>query len=536
MELLYITVLDDGTSFEFVSKDTLSHPIDFIEHVTEMRDEHASIATANNLNRTEVYGFFGHEEDVDICKTVLFEKAFGFSISDFSDHVLEQDESFGFFLDACAPLVREMTPQSNASYLQIHDDEAQFKLLMMTAGNAFPGKDECRLALEQFADAWIEQEAPVIFKRQVFTNAFLLNPLRGKRIIAPFFNPNDHEWELLLEGARRIRLNSDDYLIGQHPYSSVVGRWTEVDIEQILLTPAYGYGIHILPYPIAEEWVNALLYCCAISIYVRKWSLEEARSVYRSCLEMLKERLPYKTSDAIVDEDTFLQAFLQSAERTALSLRGIEESSLTRRFALEMPSRVYQLKTLMPILRQSLPSELAPPFKARDFDRQEFRALLASCEAPTASDKGMALENLAACMLGAVEGWLLAGRRVKADDCEIDLCFVNASLDQSAWDMGTILLVECKNRVEVSGVSVLRNLSFIMDAKGCRTGLIISMSGFSKVVIEQSARLACQEKYVLLIDGDDLDAVAAGMHPSDLVNAKYRALQKEVDDDLGLLY
>lgn len=81
------------------------------------------------------------------------------------------------------------------------------------------------------------------------------------------------------------------------------------------------------------------------------------------------------------------------------------------------------------------------------------------------------------------------------------------------------------------GVSVLRNLSFIMDAKGCRTGLIISTSGFSKVVIEQTARLAYQEKYVLLIDGDDLDTIAAGMHPSDLVNAKYHAMQKEVEDD-----
>ena len=134
----------------------------------------------------------------------------------------------------------------------------------------FREKDECRLALEQFADIWIEQEAPIIFKHQVLTNAFLLNPLRGKRIIAPFFNPNEHEWELFLEGARRIRLNSDDFFVGQQTDSSVVGRWTEINVEQIVLQPANGCGIRILPYPIAEERVNALLYCCAISIYVRK--------------------------------------------------------------------------------------------------------------------------------------------------------------------------------------------------------------------------------------------------------------------------
>lgn len=546
MELLYLAVLDDGEKYEFISKDTLGHPLNFLEHIAELHDEQLSIAVSNNLNFTEVYGFFGFEEDVDVFIDTLMEKSFGFSInatthdaermSDSINHLADYDESFDTFLDLCAPIVRTMAPWSKASYLQVYDDEEHFKLFIMTEGKALPGKKECQIALEQFADAWIEQEEPIIFKRQIITKGFLLNPLCGKRIIAPFFNPNDHEWELLLEGARRIRLNGEDLFDSQQTDSSIVGRWTEVDIEQILMQPAYGYGVHILPYSIADEWINALLYCCAISVYNRKWNLEETRKVFHSVLAMLKSRLPYETSEAIVEEDIFLGVFLKSAERTALSLRGIEESSLTRRFALEMPYRVYQLNALMPILHQYLPKDLTLPLKAKTFNREKFCDLLASCKASTASDKGIALENLAAYMLSAVEGWLLAGRRVKADDCEIDLCFVNASLNQSAWDMGTILLVECKNRVEVTGVSVLRNLSFVMDAKGCKTGLIISMSGFSKVAVEQSKRLACQEKNILLIDGSDLNAIATGVHPSNIMNEKYNALQKEVEDDDGLLH
>lgn len=549
MELLYISVLDDGERFEFISKNTLSHPLDFLERVAELRDEHTSIAVTSDLNRTEVYGFFGHENDVDDFKDSLLRKSFGLSMEatvhgDFDDdcaddsstHTVEYDESFDLFLDLCVPITRAMTPWSKANYLQIYDDEANFKLLVMTSGDGLPGKEECRIALEQFADAWIDQEEPALFKRQVLTTSFLLNPLRGKRIISPFFNPTEHEWELLLEGARRIRLAEEAFPTSQQTDSSVVGRWTEVDIEQIVSNPAYGYGIHISPHEIANEWFDALLYCCAVSVYIRKWSLEEARNVYRSFLSMLQKRLPYETSEALVDEDTFLQAFLVSAERAASSLRGIEESSLTRRFALEMPSRVYQLNAIVPILRQNLPNDLTMPTKAQTFDYGRFRKLLASCKISAVADKGMALENLAAYMLSAVEGWLLAGRRVKADDCEIDLCFVNASLDQRAWDMGAILLAECKNRVETTGVSVLRNLSFVMDAKGCKTGLIISMSGFSKVTIEQSTRLACQGKSVLLINGADLDTISSGVHPSDLMNRKHHALHKEVEDDLGLLY
>lgn len=549
MELLYLAVLDDGEKFQFVSKDTLTNPLNFIECIAELRNEQSSTATKEGINFTEVYGFYGHEEDVDTFKDVLLKKSFSFSINTAIRHDLDDalsikpatreilyDKSFDEFLEMCAPIARAVTPWSKANYIQMHDYEEKFALLVMTTGNAFPGKNECLLSLEQFAEAWIEQEEPVLFKHQMITTSFMLNSIKGKRIIAPFFNPYEHEWELLLEGARRICLSGEIPFLSQQTDSSIVDRWTEVDIEQILTNPAYGYGIHILPYSIADEWINALLYCCAVSIYIRKWSLREARSIYRDFLAMLKERLPYETSEAIVDEDTFLKSFLMSAEYAAQSLRGIEESSLTRRFALEMPYRVYQLNAIMPILCQNLPGTLTLPLEPQAFSCERFCELLVSCTASTALDKGIALENLAAYMLSAVEGWLLAGRRVKADDCEIDICYVNASLNQDAWDMGTILLVECKNRAKITGVTALRNLSFVMDAKGCRTGLIISMSGFSKVAVEQSMRLACQGKSILLIDGDDLSAIADGIHPSALVKRKYRTLQNEIEDNLAQLY
>lgn len=86
------------------------------------------------------------------------------------------------------------------------------------------------------------------------------------------------------------------------------------------------------------------------------------------------------------------------------------------------------------------------------------------------------------------------------------------------------------------GVIVLCNLSFVTDAKGCRTGLIVSMSGFSKVAVEQSIRLACQGKSILLIDGDDLSGIAGGIHQSTLVKRKHCTLQKEIEDNLGQLY
>lgn len=548
MEFLYLSVLDDGTEFNFVSIDTLTHPIDFIDSVNELMDEHSLVAQTNNLNHTEAYGFFGHEDEVKSYEERLFEEAFGFSAADSFSHnpadieatdrldlAQDQNGQHNVFTRLCVPILKEVGSGSNSSFLRVGDEESRYLFFLMTAGDAFSGKAECEIALRQFADAWHEQENPMILKRQMLTKGFLFNLLRGKRIIAPFFNSRDHEWELLLEGARRLRLDNDGTPFVQQTDSVVVGNWTEPDVEQILMDPAYGFGIHFHPREVVAEWNNALLYCCAVSVFIRKWTFEETKNIYLDYLEMLKARFPYDTSDPIIESDQFLKVFSILAERTAESLKGIEESSLTRRFAAEMPGRVYQLAVIASLLQRHLPHDLTLPFQPLPFDRKRYCDLLTRCDAQNASEKGLALEDLAAYLLNAVDGYLLAGRRIKADDCEIDLCYVNASLSQRAWDMGSMLLVECKNRVEVTGVSVVRNLSFIMDAKGCKTGLIVSSSGFTKVAKEQALRLSCQGKTMLLIDDVDLNAIAKGIHPADLINEKYDNLQKEIEDDFGLL-
>lgn len=167
-------------------------------------------------------------------------------------------------------------------------------------------------------------------------------------------------------------------------------------------------------------------------------------------------------------------------------------------------------------------------------DRKKFSELLNECSTGSAAQKGRALEDATAYMLEALPDWCLAGRRVKADDCEIDLCYVNRSFSQKAWNLGCMLLVECKNRAGQTGVSLLRNLSFVMDAKGAKAGLIVSASGFTKVVQAQVQRLALQGKIIFLIDGPRLKSIADGMNPNAVFSEQYNSLMSLIEDDFGL--
>ncbi len=540
-EYLYLSVLDDGERFEFVSLDTLSHPLDFLDEIENVRKDHREAVHIHGLNHNEIYGCFGPSGEVSLFEDVVLKEACGLRTSprptiQFERSILEGDE----IKASCVEILRSRARGSTDAKIGIcrwRDEDDQFSLFLLMNGEAYSSQECCQLAIEQLANAWLEQEEPFLLCRQVMTNGFMLRGVRGKRIISPHFNAQAHRWELLLEGARRLSLSGDPLYVGAQTDSAIVGSWTEPDVESIILDPLNGFGVSFEPYEVVEDWLKALLYCFALSFYREEWSGATLKTVYFEFLKLLKERFRFEEVSGVelpVGEDLYLKTFREMARRCADFLRGIEESELTRRFASETPSRVYQLKALAPLLARHGVLDIRNS-REKPFDRVRFGELLSACDAGNAAEKGRALEDVAACMLEALPAWCLAGRRVRADDCEIDLCYVNRSLDQKAWDLGCMLLVECKNRVELTGISVLRNLSFVMDAKGAKAGMVISASRFSKVVRDQVRRLALQGKIIFLVDGACLESIAKGAHPDVVLSEQYASLMNRIEDDFGLL-
>lgn len=533
VELLYLSVLDDGARFEFVSLDTLTHPLDFLQSIEDLREDHQRIAEDEGINRTEVFGCFGAADEVKAFEDDILDEAYSFRMHpEIRYESSGEDESF--IQSACAHILRTQSSESMAASYHHIDEESSFALMLLAASASFPSGGHCRVALEEFADAWLQQECPDLVGHQALTLGLTLNGVSGKRIIAPHFDPSLHQWELLLSGARRLALQGKPLYLGEQSDSSLVGAWTEPDIDSILLNPAYGFGVLFSSFEVIEDWLKALLYQCALSCYAQEWTEHDACVAYHALLSELKSRFPYEHVPPLMEEEEFIATFLELARRRAKALRGIEESVLTSRFAAEMPSRAYQLKVVSRLVRSALPEIPGLSTSGVAFDVDHYRELLRMCNASAGHAKGMALEDLAAYLLNDLSGWMLAGRRVRADDCEIDLCYVNASLRQKDWDMGCMLLVECKNRSNVAGVSVLRNLAFVMDAKGARSGIIISTSGFTKVVKEQVSRLAMQGRIIILLDGDDLAAIADGLSPEECIFNKKDALMEGVEDDFGL--
>lgn len=159
VELLYLSVLDDGERFEFVSLETLAYPLDFQASINELQCEHERIAHNEALNWTEVFGFFGPVEEVALFEDDILGEVYGFRMfPEFNYERRGDDEAF--IQTACIELLKEQTQESMAGSYRLSDEEVGFALVLVATSESFPSLSHCIVALEQYAKAWMHQEQP----------------------------------------------------------------------------------------------------------------------------------------------------------------------------------------------------------------------------------------------------------------------------------------------------------------------------------------------------------------------------------------
>lgn len=86
-------------------------------------------------------------------------------------------------------------------------------------------------------------------------------------------------------------------------------------------------------------------------------------------------------------------------------------------------------------------------------------------------EKGVLWENIAEYVINHISGWRITGRRVRAGFQEIDLSIANVSLDDDLWQLGSYVLVECKNWKRRVDIPRVRNIAYISAMKGNKTAL-----------------------------------------------------------------
>jgi len=135
--------------------------------------------------------------------------------------------------------------------------------------------------------------------------------------------------------------------------------------------------------------------------------------------------------------------------------------------------------------------------------------------ASTNKEKKEALERFTARIIDTTDGLEISHKDKRGLDSEIDLLIINESKQRTLEEMGTPLLVECRNWSVPMPAKAIRDFRGKLKDRHIQTGIIVSMQGVTgnektdaKEVIRIS--LATDNIKILVMDDKDLQKIAEG--------------------------
>ena len=147
-----------------------------------------------------------------------------------------------------------------------------------------------------------------------------------------------------------------------------------------------------------------------------------------------------------------------------------------------------------------------------------------------ASRKGKILEDLASEIIQTIKGLKLLKRNARLKAEEIDLLVRNDITDGCWRFLGSPIIIECKNWSDKVGA---REISILFDkmhsiGPDTKTAILIAPNGISGHS-GSGAMLKIREKrqdgrYIILLDGNDLNEIANGRHAAEVIEKKYEEL------------
>ena len=140
----------------------------------------------------------------------------------------------------------------------------------------------------------------------------------------------------------------------------------------------------------------------------------------------------------------------------------------------------------------------------------------------------MLWEDVAKYVLDSVDGWRVTGRRVRAGSQEIDLSVVNISLDDELWQLGSYILVECKNWKRHVDIPQVRNIVYISTMKGNKTALLFATNGITHDAKEEIERLAGTGTFIFVIEAKDLKNLQTDSDCKSMILNKFYELQEKM--------
>jgi hypothetical protein len=396
--------------------------------------------------------------------------------------------------------------------------------LMFYFGSNGPNDDKSA-QVESMLNLWWRREEPRLKGFQCQTRSFSAREyVSGRRVLGILPDSEDDTWGMLLEGGVIVPLVEDFDRRISVMTSKQNGLWSDWEVSEIFSNPVNAFGVLFEPYDLFQEWQYVLQYCLA-TLPISKYTLEQLELIYSDFCDMIASEVCFKTEDVpqILGKTEFMKLFEIQIQTLRLYLRGTEEANVSKNIIFMMRSRYAYLPVMYGLLAAHFPGEVEARLDSDDFDGEEWRRLLQqSAHETDANRKGRTFEELAAYFFNTISGLQITGRRQRRSREEVDAYCCNVSFDPQLWQLGPLILVECKNRITKFRASDVRKLVPTMDAKGIQAAVAFSAAGFTSSAMKEIRHQLGSRRLIIPIGPEELYSLSEICTPYDLLIEKIR--------------
>lgn len=391
--------------------------------------------------------------------------------------------------------------------------------------------------VEQTVSFWLDRERPLLKGYQCLIRSFVLRNMTGRKVLAPIPD-SEGNWGLVLEGGLFLPL-ADDFEAGlsklnsTHIHQSTIG-----EVEEILLNPVYTLGYHYLHPDLVSEWLYVFFYALATMDEDRLADVDLELLYQRFCDYLGNHICPYiPGQETIVDVNVWKLWLKKMVNDIQDYLKGKEETGVSKNILLMLRNRHAYLPTVRRFMQEECGLTVVRTTCFHAWDCGDWHNRLTNLTEPTGSyEKGKRLEDLIQYLIGTVPGLTVTVVRAKRGRAEVDLFCCNVSCDPCLWQLGALILVECKNRKKKAEPADIRNLVPTMEAKGIHAAMIVSRAGFSAGAMAEIEHQLSGGKMILPISLSDLEGINNEKSAYDLLREKIEEVELSLENDDRQLY
>lgn len=368
---------------------------------------------------------------------------------------------------------------------------------------------------------WLENEIPTIVGKQLMLRSFFMRDFANRKVLACIPKSESSEWQLLFEGGTALSLGEEDYYKGAASPNSL-GFFLISGIDNMLTNPAYSLGMILYPDDISAEWHKVFLFACAISDIA--WTAPIFEQTYKKFLDFLQQNI-CNCIDAptFIPKDQGIDIFLMKIQNVRGFLKGEDEPVISKDLFQLLNSRYVYLPYILNII--PVKTSVHENFSADWVSAQ----VHAATENNDTYEKGMLWEDVAEYILKHIPGWRITGRRIRAGSQEIDISVANVSTDDCLWQLGSYVLVECKNWKQHVNLPQIRNIAYISSMKGNKCALLFATNGLTREAEKEVLRLAATGIYILVITKKDLLELSCEQDCYSMIISKFEDLENSQD-------